>query len=195
MGTYLVNLYFVRVTRRPRRHFISLVSGLCCVTECCVTCIVLLCLCLFIFVSFCTLSYSRSHVLNIPRWGEHRDLFQLLGFSFLSSFSFCIFLVIFMRVFHLFVFVLSFCFFLFLCLCLFYVVICVCVFSVDFLVSLLVLFSSWFVLCALCKLVFSFFILRRPRRLLICWSDGRLFYDCLFVRYFYLLWLFVLLNV
>ena len=96
-----------------------------------------------------------------------------------------------MRVFYLFVFVLSFCFFLFLCLCLFYVVICIYVFLVDLLVSLLVLFSSWFVLCALCKLVFSFFILRRPRRLLICWSDGHLLYDCLFVRYFCLLCLFV----
>ena len=96
-----------------------------------------------------------------------------------------------MRVFYLFVFVLSFCFFLFLCLCLFYVVICIYVFLVDLLVLLLVLFSSWFVLCALCKLVFSFFILRRPRRLLICWSDGHLLYDCLFVRYLCLLCLFV----
>ena len=67
-----------------------------------------------------------------------------------------------MRVFYLFVFVLSFCFFLFLCLCLFYVVICIYVFLVDLLVSLLVLFSSWFVLCALCKLVFSFLSFDAP---------------------------------
>ena len=45
LRTYTDNDHHGRVTHGPRRHFVSLVSGLCCVIECCVTCIVLLYLC------------------------------------------------------------------------------------------------------------------------------------------------------